>query len=92
MVLAVLFGFWSWLYTYKRNAKYFWIGFGISLFLSIFFIPSCGIMATVAINGVNNYIGWYFILLGLWSFGSWLWAIVDNAVKPNSFYENYPSS
>src|SRR5256885_12238204 len=25
VVLAVFFGFWAWLYTYKRDAAFFWI-------------------------------------------------------------------
>ena len=94
LVLAVLFGFWSWAYTYGRNAKYFWIGFGISFFLGIFFIPS--IIAVITVDPGNEgvptqlLIVFYFVLLGLWGLGSWLWAVIDNAVKPSSFYKNYP--
>jgi len=94
VVLAVLFGFWSWAYTYGRNAKYFWIGFGVSFFLGIFFIPSMVVVTatTGEATTADMLVGFYFVLLGLWGLGSWSWAIVDNAVKPSSFYENYPSS
>ena len=35
--------------------------------------------------------GWFFIssFSCLLIFGFWLWAVIDNAVKPDSFYENY---
>lgn len=92
VVLAALFGYWSWAYTYGRNAKYFWIGFGISIFLGIFFIPSIAVVTARKIGEATTadmLVAFYFVLLGLWALGSWLWALVDNATKPNSFYENY---
>lgn len=92
-MLAVLFGFWSWAYTYGRNAKYFWIGFGISFFLGIFFIPSVSAILFVDPGNAGVpfqlLIVFYFVLLSLWALGSWLWAVIDNATKPSSFYENY---
>jgi len=93
VVLAVLFGFWSWAYTYGRNAKYFWIGFGVSFLLGVFFIPSIVFVTARKIGEATTadmLVAFYFVLLGLWALGSWLWVIVDNAVKPSSFYENYP--
>lgn len=95
VVLAALFGFWSWAYTYGRNAKYFWIGFGISLFLGLFFIPSIGVMmlyeTSDTLSIADGLAAFYFALLGIWAISSWLWALIDNAVKPSSFYENYPN-
>ena len=33
IVIAVFLGYWSWLYTYKKNKRKFWIGLGVSLTL-----------------------------------------------------------
>ena len=30
VVLAVIFGFWTWCYTYKRDSAKFWIAFGVT--------------------------------------------------------------
>jgi len=95
VLLAVFFGFWSWAYTYGRNAKYFWIGFGISFVLGILFIPS--IITTITVDPgvegipIQGLLVFYFVLFGLWVLGSWLWALIDNAVKPSSFFINYPN-
>lgn len=93
VVLAALFSFLSWAYTYGKNAKYFWIGFGVSFFLGIFFIPSMVFITarkTGEVTTADMLVTFYFVLLGFWALGSWLWAVIDNAVKPSSFYENYP--
>jgi len=79
IILAIFFGLFSWLYTYKKSAKKFWIALGIlMLFIILYFTPIPG---------------WFLIssfsyLLG---FGFWLWAVIDTSIKPDSFYENYPN-
>lgn len=65
VVLAVLLSFWTWCYTYKRDASKFWIGLGVGL-VGIF-------------------------LLGIPSIGVWIWAMVDAAKKPHSYYTNFPN-
>lgn len=31
LLLAIFLGFWTWLYTYKKDAAKFWIGFGVNM-------------------------------------------------------------
>lgn len=50
IVLAVLFGVWTWLYTYRLDGKKFWIGLVGGV---------VGVLLSLIIVG-------YFILLGLW--------------------------
>ncbi len=59
---AVFFSFFTWIYTYKKDAWKFWL----NLILSI-------------ISG------------GIWAIVAWVWAIIDTAKKPESYYKNYPS-
>jgi hypothetical protein len=60
VLLAVFLSFFSWLYTYEKDATKFWVNLGLTV-----------------------------VSLGLWSFIAWIWAIVDTASKPESFYKNY---
>lgn len=60
VVLAVFFGFLSWIYTWEKNNNKFWICLAITA-----------------------------ITLGYGSIICWLWAIIDNASKPDEFYSNY---
>lgn len=79
IVLAIFFGLFAWLYTYKKSAKKFWIAFGILLlFIILYYTPIPG---------------WFFISIFTYLFGfsSWLWALIDTSTKPDSFFENYPN-
>ena len=91
VVLAVFFGSWSWLYTYKASAKKFWVticilfGLPFFMFLGVFVAANSGngrgvqgwmVAATVII--------WYFFV-----FGFWVWSIIDNAVKSEAWYRSY---
>ena len=98
VVLAVFLGFWSWLYTFKNNSLKFWITLGV--FGMIFIITSaysCSII-TDSMNyggyGTNYFSGSFIgliIFTNIISFGIWVWSVVDNATKPESFYRNYPN-
>lgn len=74
VLLAVFLSFWTWLYTYKKSAAKFWVGLGVSLFVSV---------------GVyfGNYIpaGPGFLI----TIGIQIWAIIDVSVKPSSFYQQF---
>ena len=60
VVLAIFSGSFSWIYTWEKNYKKFWIGLAAMVFT----------------------IGYGSIIV-------WIWAIIDNASKPNEFYANY---
>jgi len=77
LVLAVFFGYWSWVYTYGRNGFKFWVAF----------VGAPAVIVTIA-HFLKSY-GTLFIFLGLAAI--WIWAIADNAVRPDSFYDNYPN-
>lgn len=63
VLLAVFLGFWTWVYTYKRDAWKFWLNLGLGV-----------------------------VTFGLWTlFVSYPWAIIDAAVRPASYYQNYPN-
>lgn len=89
VVLAVFLGIWSWLYTYKKNAHKFWITFPI---LAVLFVTLLGfaVLASSYPSDAERAIrltvatAWQFLVLGFW-----LWAILDNATKPQRFYRNY---
>lgn len=97
VLLAVFFSFWSWLYTYGKNKNKFWITFGILFVMYlILIIYSFSIIASSIVY--SGYGDLFFgesliglsIFINILSFGIWVWTIVDNATKPDSFYERYP--
>lgn len=77
VVLAVFFGYWSWVYTYGKNGFKFWVAF----------VGAPAVIVAIA-HFLNSY-GTLFIFLGLAVI--WIWAIADNAMRSDSFYENYPN-
>ena len=78
--LAIILSIFSWIYTYRKNYKKFWI----SLSLTIFFM-ALGLILFIYYNIELNFP--YVINLGFW-----IWAIVDNSVRNDNFYLNYPNA
>jgi len=97
ILLAVFFSFWAWLYTYGKNAKKFWISIGVNAVMIVIILSySCSIISN-AVSYNQNYLDYssgpligLSVFMNLISFGIWIWVLVDNAAKPNSFYEKYP--
>ncbi len=60
VILAVIFGQWTWLYTYKKDADKFWVGMlfcFIGLFLA--FIPNIIVWIVSIVDAVSKDSGWY---------------------------------
>ncbi len=93
VVLSVFLGIWSWLYTYRVNGYKFWTT--ISILLVLF--------ATIIIVAWQAYVAYSYtteaelmalgrILGPIWQIlvvAFWLWALLDNATKPQSFFLSY---
>jgi hypothetical protein len=97
VLLAVFLSGWTWLYTFKANAKKFWIFLGaIVVDIILFGVAFSSTHQTIScsFNGcvsqrVPNHPA-YLQLAGLIAFGMWVWAIIDNSVKSQQWYANYP--
>jgi hypothetical protein len=74
VLLAVFLSFWTWLYTYKKDAWKFWVGLALAIF---------DIILAVVTFGVSFVFTWIF------TFGVWIWAIVDTALKKDEWYSSY---
>ncbi len=74
VLLAVFLTYWSWLYTYKKDAWKFWVGLAISIVNVILIFASLGVWVFVA-----------WIISG----GLWLWAVIDTAIKSDAWYRTY---
>ncbi len=97
VLLAIFFSFWSWLYTYGKNKNKFWIAcVALSvMYIVIIFYTFYIIAGSISYSGFNDlFFGESLVGLNIFvnilGFGIWVWSIVDNAVKPNNFYEKYP--
>ncbi len=62
LLLAIFLAFWTWIYTYEKDAWKFWLNLALSI-----------------------------VTFGIWGIGAWIWAIIDVATKPDSYYINYPN-
>lgn len=93
VVLSVFLGTWSWLYTYKVNAHKFWITFSVALalFVTIMIVAWQAYVAPTytaeeALLVLGRILGpvWQIMIAAFW-----LWSLLDNATKPQSFYLSY---
>jgi hypothetical protein len=96
VVLAVFLGTWSWLYTYKANSHKFWLTFSITLLLVVWSVISIAQYVSMSRYSYISDSQQFALNLSVWTLlganlGFWLWSILDNAIKPDSFYENYGS-
>lgn len=105
VLLAVFLGPWTWLYTYRRNAWKFWIGLasGIVGFVVALIVAGASLGASQAVNcssfnscqytqsSVPALAIFAIVVCYLIPFAVWVWAIVDVAIAPNPFYQNYPN-
>ncbi len=77
VLLAVFLSFWTWLYTYRKDAWKFWVGLGVTLGLIVLILPT--LFATL-------------FILPFWAFAVWLWALIDVATKPPEYYLHFYNS
>jgi hypothetical protein len=74
VLLAVFLAYWTWLYTYKRDAWKFWVGIGGMILI---------IILAVATFGISMFFTWII------SLGIWAWAIIDVCLKNDSWYNSF---
>ncbi len=98
VLLAIFLVFWTWLYTYKRDAWKFWVGLGINLIASgigtayiVNFIAEAASTPMTEAQALEMIFGWviWITVFSIISFGTWVWAIVDTAVKNQEWYDSY---
>jgi len=77
VLIAIFLGIFVWIYTIKKSAPKFIVGF---------FVPF-GIFSIYLMTDLIFFM-WLFFLAG---FAMWLWALIDTSIKPESFFENYPN-
>lgn len=74
VLLAVFLGFWAWIYTYHKDAWKFWVNLGVLAALIALILPTFFMS---------------LLFLPFAAFGSWLWALIDVAIKPDEYYSDY---
>lgn len=101
VLLAVFLTGWSWLYTYQRNSKKFFIFLGCFVLEIILYAVAFSSVAhlTYTCNANNTNCSFHntggaggaAIVAWLIAFGMWVWAIVDNSTKSQQWYANFPN-
>ena len=98
VVLAVFFGFWSWLYTYRRDQIKFWIFLGILITMWISYSGyACSSIGETLTNSnfnlasyesnIRTFANWIFAVGAI----GWFWALIDAVRRSTGFYVNYPN-
>lgn len=97
VLLAVFLGIWSWVYTYQVNKSKFWVTLASFLALSVLLFIRASFISYQIQNGYYPSTGeviFWRIIAFTWLFTPLafsIWAIVDNATKPSSWFINYPN-
>ena len=61
VILAIIFGFWAWLYTYREDYVKFWIGLVASLAgFSLFYIPNFIVWISAIIDTIRKDNDFYY--------------------------------
>jgi hypothetical protein len=80
VLLAVFLSYWTWLYTFKTDKWKFFVGLGLFVIL---YVPPLFFQAGFFLANL------FSILSVLALLGVSVWAIIDTAIKPSSFYSGY---
>lgn len=91
IILSVFLGFFSWLYTYRLNRKKFWASFIISIagFFVLYGPIFYSLITSTQVSDISlEVLLWSVFALS--NIGVYIWALVDNARRPVSFYMGYP--
>ena len=91
IVLALIISGWAWLYTYRINRGKFWAF--AALWLIDLIVP-----AAVYANTAFSLASWQdflpaalvYIASALFSFGLWLWAVINTIRTPADVFRRYP--
>ncbi|MYB40340.1 hypothetical protein F4X86_03705 [Candidatus Saccharibacteria bacterium] len=105
VLLALFFGFAAWSYTYKADAKKFWIAVCLNLLaagalLLVFKSLLSGFSEWLdsvsspdgSLDGPGAIIAdnwWQVLAVGLTLLGLWLWPVIDIMRRPANWYEAY---
>ena len=81
IVLAIFFGFWSYLYTYSYDSAKFWL----IIIMNIIAIP---ITLYFILKGSSSAFIFLWIFIGVFSY---TWPILNHLLRPASVYKNYPN-
>lgn len=77
-VLALIFGGWSWLYTYKIDQLKFWIFF------------SAWVLSLILCSYTGFEVSFINSILAAVNFIGWFWSLFDAIKRPLNFYISYP--
>jgi len=90
ILLAVFFGFWSWLYTYKKDYKKFWVYLCLNMLSTVAIIIILNLVFSgYSSKAFEDYGTWIWLCI-LINGSSSIWALVNSITRPESFYTNYP--
>ena len=88
IVLAIVFSYLAWLYTYEADKQKFWLTLALTLGLGVSF-NTFGMLVGEEKSIMADLLGGVVSLMNM---GFWIWVIIDVASKSDSWYRDYPTS
>jgi hypothetical protein len=79
VILAIFFGPWAYLYTYKKDVAVFWVSMGVQIF---FFFALLSARATGGGAAAFGFIAFIF----------WLISLITSASRTHDWYMRYPNN
>jgi hypothetical protein len=95
ILLAVFLGFWTWLYTYKKDGWKFWLSLSLTaLGMMVMALTTVIILAKLdnvkmPTDPITAWLTAWLIAYAI-TVGLWVWGILDTATKNAAWYANYP--
>lgn len=90
VTLGLIFGFFAWIYTYRRDAWKYWICFIIyftALALGTWY-PRTLAIPVAGLNSIRGPLTWHSMYTFTF-YVSWLWPVILAMIRPIEFYRNY---
>ena len=92
VLMAVFLSAWTWVYTWKVNAKKFWIALALWVVQIILWTVGASEAANKLVCNPGGPCTFrsgsagVLLFAGLIGFGIWLWAVIDTSTKSQEFY------
>jgi hypothetical protein len=95
ILLAIFAGFWTWLYTYRKDGWKFWLSLSLTMagmtvmaFTTVIMLTSSDAL-NILTDPITAWLAAWVIAYAI-TIGLWIWGIVDTATKKADWYDNYP--
>lgn len=90
VVMALFLSFWSWLYTYQKDARKFWLGAIVIAIDIVAYVIVLTVAGNAPIESTLSSVYKAVTIIGLIIIVAvWVWAFLDAVIKTDEWYRAY---